>query len=99
MPTPSPSRKREGGDSEMRYLPLTPDDRTAMLAAVGASSIDDLFADVPPEARLDGPISGLPLHASELAVERHMAALSRRNRAAGGSEEHTSELQALMRIP
>ncbi|WOF44496.1 aminomethyl-transferring glycine dehydrogenase subunit GcvPA [Sphingopyxis indica] len=67
----------------MRYLPLTPDDRTAMLAAVGASSIDDLFADVPPEARLDGPIAGLPLHASELAVERHMAALSRRNRAAG----------------
>jgi len=67
----------------MRYLPLTPDDRTAMLAAIGASSIDDLFADVPPEARLAGPIAGLPLHASELAVERHMAALSRQNRAAG----------------
>ena len=67
----------------MRYLPLTSDDRSAMLAAVGASSIDDLFVDVPAEARLDGPIPGLPLHASELAVERHMAALARRNRAAG----------------
>ena len=67
----------------MRYLPLTPDDRAAMLAAVGASSIDDLFADVPAEARLDGPIEGLPMHASELAVERHMAALARQNRAAG----------------
>ncbi|QCB54140.1 aminomethyl-transferring glycine dehydrogenase subunit GcvPA [Sphingopyxis sp. PAMC25046] len=67
----------------MRYLPLTPDDRTAMLAAVGASSIDDLFADVPAAARLDGPIKGLPVHASELAVERHMAALARQNRAAG----------------
>jgi glycine dehydrogenase subunit 1 len=67
----------------MRYLPLTSSDRSAMLAAVGASSIDDLFVDVPAEARLDGPIPGLPNHASELAVERHMAALARQNRAAG----------------
>jgi glycine dehydrogenase subunit 1 len=67
----------------MRYLPLTSGDRSAMLAAVGASSIDDLFVDVPAEARLDGPIPGLPNHASELAVERHMAALARQNRAAG----------------
>jgi glycine dehydrogenase subunit 1 len=67
----------------MRYLPLTSDDRSAMLAAVGASSIDDLFVDVPAEARLDGPIPGLPKHASELAVERHMAALARASRAAG----------------
>ena len=58
----------------MRYLPLTPDDRGAMLAAVGASSIDDLFSDVPEAARLEGPIAGLPMHASELAVERHMGA-------------------------
>jgi glycine dehydrogenase subunit 1 len=67
----------------MRYLPLTADDRSAMLATVGAASIDDLFADVSATARLDGPIAGLPMHASELAVERHMAALSRQNRAAG----------------
>lgn len=67
----------------MRYLPLTPDDRKEMLAAVGAASIDDLFADVPAEARLSGPIPGLPMHASELAVERQMAALSRQSRVAG----------------
>ncbi|WP_447952615.1 aminomethyl-transferring glycine dehydrogenase subunit GcvPA [Sphingopyxis chilensis] len=67
----------------MRYLPLTSDDRAAMLATIGASSIDDLFADVPAEARLDGPIAGLPDHASELAVERHMGALARGSRAAG----------------
>ncbi|MCW3836084.1 aminomethyl-transferring glycine dehydrogenase subunit GcvPA [Sphingomonas canadensis] len=67
----------------MRYLPLTSDDRTAMLAAIGAGSIDDLFADVPEAARLSGPIPGLPLHASEMAVERHMAALARQNMAAG----------------
>ncbi|RIA37573.1 glycine dehydrogenase (decarboxylating) alpha subunit [Hephaestia caeni] len=67
----------------MRYLPLTPDDRRAMLATIGAASIDDLFVDVPEHARLSGPIDGLPNHASELAVERHMAALARQNVAAG----------------
>jgi glycine dehydrogenase subunit 1 len=66
----------------MRYLPLTNNDRQAMLATIGASSIDDLFADVPEEARLSGPISGLPNHASEMAVERHFSALARKNIAA-----------------
>ena len=67
----------------MRYLPLTDTDRTAMLATIGAGDIDALFADVPAEARLSGPITGLPLHASEMAVERHMRALSKKNLAAG----------------
>jgi glycine dehydrogenase subunit 1 len=66
----------------MRYLPLTSHDRTEMLAVIGAASIDDLFVDVPEAAQLDGPIDGLPMHASELAVERHMTALSRKNVAA-----------------
>ena len=66
----------------MRYLPLTDADRGEMLARIGASSIDDLFVDVPPEARLDGPIAGLPLHASEMAVEKHMRRLSKKNLAA-----------------
>ena len=67
----------------MRYLPLTPADRQAMLATIGAASIDDLFVDVPAEARLSGPIADLPGHASELAVERHFSALARQNMAAG----------------
>ncbi|MEA3045751.1 MAG: glycine dehydrogenase subunit 1 [Sphingomonadales bacterium] len=67
----------------MRYLPLSTDDREAMLAAVGASSIDDLFVDVPEAARLAGRIEGLPNHASELSVERQMAALAKANVAAG----------------
>jgi glycine dehydrogenase subunit 1 len=66
----------------MRYLPLTDPDRQAMLAVIGAKTIDDLFADVPAEARLDGPIRDLPNHASEMAVERHFSALSRQNMAA-----------------
>ncbi|MFP5328673.1 MAG: aminomethyl-transferring glycine dehydrogenase subunit GcvPA [Alphaproteobacteria bacterium] len=67
----------------MRYLPLSDSDRSAMLSVIGAKSIDELFADVPKEARLDGLIEGLPLHQSELAVERHMGALSRKNMVAG----------------
>jgi glycine dehydrogenase subunit 1 len=63
----------------MRYLPLSDTDRTAMLSTIGVDSVDDLFRDVPEEARLDGPIHGLPLHASEMAVERHLTALSRKN--------------------
>jgi len=50
-----------------------------MLATIGAASIDELFVDVPEEARLDGPIHGLPMHASEMAVERHMRARSKKN--------------------
>jgi glycine dehydrogenase subunit 1 len=66
----------------MRYLPLTDTDRQAMLGVIGAKSIDELFADVPVEAQLDGPIRGLPNHASEMAVERYFSGLSRQNMAA-----------------
>jgi glycine dehydrogenase subunit 1 len=70
-------------ENNMRYLPLTDTDRSAMLGVIGAKSIDDLFVDVPQAARLSGPIEGLPMHASEMAVERHFSALARRNMAAG----------------
>lgn len=66
----------------MRYLPLTDTDRTAMLNVIGAPDIDALFVDVPKAAQLDGPIHGLPMHASEMSVERHMRALSKKNLAA-----------------
>jgi glycine dehydrogenase subunit 1 len=47
----------------MRYLPKSPADREAMLKAVGARSIDDLFAPIPPEYRLN----------RDLKVPRQMA--------------------------
>jgi len=47
----------------MRYLPKSPADRQAMLAAMGARSIDDLFAPIPPEYRLQ----------RDLKVPRQMA--------------------------
>jgi len=67
----------------MRYLPLAEADRQEMLRVVGASSIDDLFVDVPEAARLRDKIEGLPDHLSEMAVERELARLSRKNLVAG----------------
>jgi glycine dehydrogenase subunit 1 len=67
----------------MRYLPLTAEDRSLMLATIGVGQIDDLFADVPADVLLGEPIAGLPLHMTELAVERHMGRLSAQNMAAG----------------
>jgi glycine dehydrogenase subunit 1 len=66
----------------MRYLPLTPDDRSAMLAAIGAKSIDDLFVDVPKAAHRDGFVD-LPRVAGELEVERALGAMAAKNAAAG----------------
>jgi glycine dehydrogenase subunit 1 len=66
----------------MRYLPLTPDDRGAMLAAIGAASVDELFADVPEAARRD-ELLDLPPHRGELEVERELRRLAARNLAAG----------------
>ncbi len=54
-----------------------------MLQTIGAATIDDLFRDVPTDALLAGPIEGLPPHASELSVERQLAALARKNLSAG----------------
>ena len=56
----------------MRYLPLSDADRSEMLHAVGAATIDDLFKDVPRDLLLKEPIAELPPHASELAVERQL---------------------------
>jgi len=67
----------------MRYLPLTPSDRAAMLEKIGADSVDNLFCDVPAAARLGGNISGLPNHQSEIEVERFISALAAKNIHAG----------------
>src|ERR1051326_1071852 len=47
----------------MRYLPKSPTDREAMLQAIGAQSIDELFAPIPAEYRLN----------RDLKVPRQMA--------------------------
>jgi glycine dehydrogenase subunit 1 len=68
----------------MRYLPLTADDREAMLAAIGVKSIDDLFVDVPEPARREGFVD-LPRVAGELEVERALSKMAARNVSAGSA--------------
>ncbi len=68
----------------MRYLPHTPADRQAMLAAIGVKDIDALFMDVP-EGRLLPGAMDLPHHAGEMSVERSLAALAGRNVPAGAA--------------
>jgi glycine dehydrogenase subunit 1 len=51
----------------MRYLPHTPDDVAAMLAAIGAPSVDSLFTSIPAENRL-----GRPLKLPEPLDEAHL---------------------------
>ena len=66
----------------MRYLPLTPDDHGEMLARIGVSHIDELFADIPADKLLTQPVS-LPSHKSEMAVERLIGAMAAKNVPAG----------------
>jgi glycine dehydrogenase subunit 1 len=66
----------------MRYLPLTDEDRTEMLARIGAGQIDDLFADVPAEKRA-GALPDLPRRQGEIEVERLLARMAAKNTAAG----------------
>ncbi|MET0741735.1 MAG: aminomethyl-transferring glycine dehydrogenase subunit GcvPA [Microvirga sp.] len=66
----------------MRYLPLTDADRQAMLAKVGVSSINELFADVPAD-KLLGELPNLPRAKGELEVERELGRLAARNTPAG----------------
>ena len=63
----------------MRYLPLTDADRREMLAEIGATSVDELFRDVPASARLGAKIAGLPDHQGELEVERAFQAYAAKN--------------------
>jgi glycine dehydrogenase subunit 1 len=66
----------------MRYLPHSDEDRRAMLARIGAPSIDALFADIPAGKRIDGLLD-LPVTRSEIEVERMLAKMAGRNTAAG----------------
>ena len=66
----------------MRYLPLTDEDRRAMLARIGAPSVDSLFRDVPERARLAAPLD-LPNHQGEMEVERQIAAMAAKNLGTG----------------
>lgn len=61
------------------FLPLTEAERRAMLESIGASSVEDLFADVPAGVRFRGELQ-LPPPLSEPEVLDHLAALAARNK-------------------
>ena len=62
----------------MPYGPHTPDDRAQMLAALGISTVDELFADIPRELRAS-PLN-LPPPEPELELSARLSGLARRNR-------------------
>ena len=62
----------------MRYLPKSPADREAMLKAIGARSIDDLFAPIPPEYRLNRDLK-IPRQMAESEIVDWFRERSREN--------------------
>ena len=66
----------------MRYLPLNDEDRADMLARIGVSRIDALFADIPQAKRLEHDLD-LPPRKTEMEVERLLSGLAAKNVAAG----------------
>jgi glycine dehydrogenase subunit 1 len=61
-----------------RYTSVTDADRRAMLDAVGAESVDDLFEQIPAEVRLDRHLD-LPPGLTETECFDHLAELAERN--------------------
>jgi glycine dehydrogenase subunit 1 len=59
------------------YIANTDEDRRRMLDVIGAATAEDLFADIPPEFRIDG--LQLPAALSELDLMREMADLAYEN--------------------
>src|SRR6185503_4427095 len=64
--------------SPMPYFYNTPDDQRAMLQAIGAGSVEELFASVPDELKLQRPLA-IPPALSELELAQHMQELAAKN--------------------
>ena len=62
------------------YIPLTPDDRAAMLATIGVAATNDLFTDIPAAYR--NPKIDIPEALTELELLDEMRTLAARNRTA-----------------
>ncbi|HEY7399667.1 MAG TPA: aminomethyl-transferring glycine dehydrogenase subunit GcvPA [Actinomycetota bacterium] len=79
----------------MKFAPHTEDDVREMLAGAGLSSIDDLFAQIPAEVRLDHRLD-IADGVSEMELAADLRALARANRSAedltcfagGGAYDH-----------
>src|SRR5438045_3072343 len=69
----------------MRYLPLTADDRRAMLAKIGVPDVDALFRDVRKSALTSMATVDRRDTQGEMEVERHLSRLAAKNTAAGAA--------------
>jgi len=70
----------DGGRRVHPYIPnAVPDVRAAMLAAIGASSVEELYADIPESLRLRRPLDLPPPLGSEAELVRHVEGLLNRN--------------------
>ena len=72
----------------MRYLPKSPADRKAILKAIGSGSVDDLFASIPGEYRLNRDLK-IPRQMAESEIVDYFRQRSREN-----GEGYTSFLGA-----
>lgn len=77
MTSSDPLRPRSGAHPWMANS--TPGLKNRMLAAIGASSIDDLFAQIPEDHRAQAPIGLPPTLCSEVALKRHLRGIAARN--------------------
>jgi glycine dehydrogenase subunit 1 len=63
----------------MRYIPTTPQQKEAMLEAIGVASFQPLIETIPEAVRLKGALA-IPPALSESELEEHLLSLSRKNR-------------------
>ena len=75
---------------EFRYLPMTSEDKAAMLDTIGVSSTEDLFADIPEEIRLKKELQ-LKNPANEAQLMQELTRLASKNIS---TKTHTSFLGA-----
>lgn len=79
----------------MNYIPVTEQERQTMLAAVGVSSVEDLFVDIPASVRLSQPLP-IPSGLTEMEVRSALDEMAAANRvgdqlicfAGGGIYDH-----------
>lgn len=61
-----------------KYVPTTTAEQAEMLAAIGVTSLDDLYVSIPQELRIDG--LAIPTAKSELEVRQHLTKLAGENK-------------------
>src|SRR5262245_61906081 len=66
----------------MSYVLNTPDEQQEMLKQIGVSSVEELFAAIPPSVRLNRPLN-IPPPLGEMELTGHMQELAAHNRPAG----------------